>query len=255
MAVTGAVIFLLIALVSMWFTIRIAKIENTAVLTGLMVIPLVTYLILSGRLGEFKGPGGLEAKFISAVNQPLRLTTRSVETSLQPAQLTARGPTQELPAAVGDIDKSKPAILTVTMGESYTRKVWLAYVHGILDQAPIAYAALVDGDNRLVAYMSVSDVKHVLNSYALGGELIRLIAKGKAEEIIRMPGVRTDFVPLSASAIDVLRAMEEHHSTSMMVVDANGKIAGIVKREDIIAQIVLDLSTTAARSGSPPTPR
>ena len=255
LAITGAVIFLLIALVSMWFTIRIAKIENTAVLTGLMVIPLVTYLILSGRLGEFKGPGGLEAKFISAVNQPLRLTTHPVETSLQPVQVTARGPIEQLPAAVGDIDKSKPAILTVTIGKSYTREDWLAYVRGILDQAPIAYAALVDGDNRLVAYMSVSDVKHVLNSSALGGELIGLIAKGAAEEIIRMPGVRTDFVSLSVPAIDVLRSMEEHHSTAMIVVDANRKIAGIVKREDVIAQIVLDLSTTATRSGSPPTPR
>ncbi len=64
-AVMGAFIILVLALMTMWFSIRITKIENSAVLIGLMIIPVVTYLILSGRLGEFKGPGGLEAKVAS----------------------------------------------------------------------------------------------------------------------------------------------------------------------------------------------
>ncbi len=96
------------------------------------------HLILSGRLGEFKGPGGLEAKFVNAANQPLRLTTRSVETSLHPVQVTARGTIEQLPEVVKGIDKSKPSILTVKLGGSYTREDWLAYVRTILDQAPIA---------------------------------------------------------------------------------------------------------------------
>ena len=39
-AVMGAFIILVIALVTMWFSIRITKIENNAVLIGLMIIPV-----------------------------------------------------------------------------------------------------------------------------------------------------------------------------------------------------------------------
>ncbi len=247
-AVIGAFIILVIALLTMWFSIRITKIENSAVLIGLMIIPVVTYLILSGRLGEFKGPGGLEAKFVNAANQPLRLTTSSVETSLHPVQVTARGTIDQLPEVVKGIDKSKPSILTVKLGGSYTREDWLAYVRTILDQAPIAYAALVEGEGRLVAYMSVSDVNRILNNFSLGGELIRLIAKGTAEEISRIPGVQTDFVSTADTAIDVLRLMEEKQTASVIVVDGKGKIVGIAKREDVIAQIMLDIAAGATGS-------
>ena len=244
-AVMGAFIILVLALMTMWFSIRITKIENSAVLIGLMIIPVVTYLILSGRLGEFKGPGGLEAKFVYAANQPLRLTTRSVETSLHPVQVTPRGTIDQLPDVVKGIDKSKPSILTVKLGGSYTREDWLDYVSTILDQAPIAYAALVEGEDRMVAYMSVPDVNRILNNYSLGGELIRLIAQGTAEEISRIPGVQTDVVSTADTAIHVLRLMEEKQSASVIVVDGNGKIAGIAKREDVIAQIMLDLAAGA----------
>ncbi len=93
--------------------------------------------------------------------------------------------------------------------------------------------------------MSVSDVNRILNNYSLGGELIRLIAQGAAEEIRRIPGVQTDYVSTADTAIDVLRLMEEKQTASVIVVDGKGKIAGIAKREDVIAQIMLDIAAGA----------
>lgn len=249
LAILGAFSFLVVALLTILFGIRIVKIENSAVLIGLLIIPVVTYLILSGRLREFKGPGGMEAKFVNAVNQPLRITTRSIEKSLKSVQVTPRGTIDQLPDAMKMIDKSKPVILTIRLGESYIRNDWLMYMNTILDKVPIAYVAIVDDNDHLIAYMSVSDVRDVLDSIPIGGELIRLIKEGSAEEIKRIPGVQTDFVLSTESAIDVLQQMDKKQSTSVVIMDEDRKILGIASKEDVTAQIVLDIASIAGSDG------
>lgn len=249
LAIIGAFSFLVVALLTILFGIRVAKIENSAVLIGLLIIPVVIYLVLSGRLSELKGPGGMEAKFVNAMNQPLRITTRSIEKSLKSVQITQRGTIDQLPDVMKMIDKSKPVILTIRLGESYFRNDWLIYMNAILDKVLIAYVAIVDDNDHLIAYMSVSDVRYVLDRIPIGEELIRLIKEGSAEEIKRIPGVQTDFVLSTESAIDVLQQMDKKQSTSVVILDENRKILGIARKEDVTAQIVLDIASIAGGDG------
>ena len=50
--------------------VRLAKANDnsleSSVLIALMLLPLLAYLVSSGRLAELKAPGGIEAKLVAA---------------------------------------------------------------------------------------------------------------------------------------------------------------------------------------------
>ncbi len=240
-AIILSILFVGLGILIVAFAIRYAKIEKSPVLVALLIIPIVIYLILTGKIEEFKAPGGLEAKFVLAAQQPVRITTPSAEEALQAVQVTPRGEIGELNSKLRSLNPSIPVILTVELGKSYKREDWLTYLSEILDRAPIAYAALVDNANHLIAHMRVPTVKEILKDFNLGGELIRLIGESAADEIIKIPGVDTAIVSIKDPAIDILRMMEQKETSSLIAVDENGKIAGILQKEDVIAQIILNM--------------
>lgn len=246
-AIGTAILFLATALLAVWLAMRILKIENTGVLVVLLLIPAVTYLIVSGRLGEFKAPGGLEAKFVLAASQPVRVTT-TVEPLLQPVQLTERGSREQLSNKLARISGSKPVVLTVKLGKSYDREDWLTYVNALLDKTPVVFAVLVDSQDRFIAYMTASSIREQLQNVALGGELIRLIAGGAVEKIVKFPGVETEVPSTEDSAIDALRIMKKQELNSLIVINQDQRIVGIVGLEDIISQIILDLAEVSGNA-------
>jgi CBS domain containing-hemolysin-like protein len=242
-ALGGALLFLALAMFTVWFSIRLVKIESPVVLVALVVTPFFIYAAFSGMLGEIRAPGGLEAKFNSAAQQPVRLTTQSVEKALTPVQITARGALGELDAKLRELRIGEPVILTVQLGKSYTREDWLAYVDALLTRSPLAFAVLVDEEQKFIAYMSTATVKRILGNYALGGELIRLIAEGQTDQITAFPEVKTVVVSTDDSAIKALRLMKQHEVQSLIAIDAEQQIAGVLRMEDVVSQIILDLAT------------
>jgi len=95
-AIILSILFVGLGILIVAFAIRYAKIEKSPVLVALLIIPIVIYLILTGKIEEFKAPGGLEAKFVLAAQQPVRITTPSAEEALQAVQVTPRGEIGEL---------------------------------------------------------------------------------------------------------------------------------------------------------------
>ena len=253
-AIPLSILFVGLGILIVAFAIRYAKIEKSPVLVALLIIPIVIYLILTGRLGEFKAPGGLEAKFVLAAQQPVKITTQTAEEAMQAVQVTARGGIGELNSKVRALNPAVPVILTVELGKSYKREDWVAYLNEILNRAPIAYVALVDNANHLIAHMSVPTVKEILKDFNLGGELIRLIAESAADKIIKIPGVETAMVSMKGPAIEILQMMEQTDTSSLIAVDAHGRIAGILRKEDVTAQIILNMYSgkRGAETDTPP---
>lgn len=67
---SAALTFAIVGLAKRAFT----RIDDT-VLVAWMLMPLVAYFIASGKLTEFKAPGGIEAKFAETAKETVRSTS------------------------------------------------------------------------------------------------------------------------------------------------------------------------------------
>lgn len=70
-ALVGAVVFLAVGFVAIYAVVKVADVENGTVLAALLIVPALLYMLLSGRITELKGPGGLEVKLSEAAHQSI----------------------------------------------------------------------------------------------------------------------------------------------------------------------------------------
>jgi hypothetical protein len=69
----GAALFLLVGFAGIYAVVKVAGEKDGTVLVALLVVPALVYLLLSGRVQDLKGPGGLELTLAEVANQEIPL--------------------------------------------------------------------------------------------------------------------------------------------------------------------------------------
>ncbi len=80
---------------------------------ALLLMPLVFYVILSGKIQELKAPGGIEAKFNTVANKSVSAASQTVKPESDELQSVLKGSTTQLERRMQDIDDSKPIIMLI----------------------------------------------------------------------------------------------------------------------------------------------
>src|SRR5262245_44595625 len=89
-AIGTSVLFLALGFIVLWLAKSVMNIEGDAVFVSLLFIPILVYVIISGKLEELKGPGGLEAKFAKAANESISAASEKVELSTEEMQIVLK---------------------------------------------------------------------------------------------------------------------------------------------------------------------
>jgi hypothetical protein len=76
-ALTVALLFVVLGFAGIYIVAKVADVKDGAVLAALMIVPAVLYLLLSGRVSDLKGPGGLEVQLSAVANETIRAIPRS----------------------------------------------------------------------------------------------------------------------------------------------------------------------------------
>jgi type VI protein secretion system component VasK len=116
-AILVSILFLAIGFFAIWLTKSFLKVEGNSVFVSLLFVPIVVYLIISGRIKEIRAPGGLEAKFAEVAEKSIEATAQTIEASVQEMEEVAKRSLQELPVALRNVDESKVNVLTLTIGK------------------------------------------------------------------------------------------------------------------------------------------
>jgi hypothetical protein len=116
MAILISLLFLVLGFLVVWLVKELVNIEGDAIYVTLIFIPVLVYVIISGRLIEFKGPGGLEARFTEAATQSIKPSSETIETSVEDFQLVAKEGVRALQNKKGKIDESRPIVMSMTLG-------------------------------------------------------------------------------------------------------------------------------------------
>lgn len=246
-----------------WFSI-----DNGALFASLIFAPIVAYLILSGQLLEFKG-FGLEAKFLEAA-------AKSVKTS--PVKTTTISPTSDSIKDLTEKSKvksffgigSEVVLLKVPENREKTkvsaREVFQVahQIYPSLLQGIFQFLVVLDESDRVLGYFEKEfffDILRIEIEQTIRGKRTEY-QKERVEEqlqqtqlwdIVENPRMRAgtwgvkETIRINTSNLEALRTMREKNLCAIVVVDGQGKYKGIVKLNDIVSDLLLNLYTSSAQ--------
>jgi hypothetical protein len=241
------------------FCARYLKIESGALLVGALFAPALLFLGLSGRLVEFKGLG-LEAKFQQAATRSI------VPTSVKPASPSASvirdrsaanaflgigSQVVLLQAPPTDVPITRPRVLDVA----------LQIYPGLL-QGNFELLVIVDSSNKVLGYFrrefffdllrieleqSVRGARQQYDSKRVGEQ----IEQTQLWDVVEYPRMRAEswgskmFILTTDSNASALAKLISANQEAAVVVDKGGAYSGIVRRSDIVAELLVALTGTA----------
>jgi CBS domain-containing protein len=255
-----AVAFLAAGLLLVVFFARRFKAGSSALLVSLLFAPLLIFLAASGRLVEFKGLG-VEAKFQQKANEPVKPNAAKISPLASSGSDIRNSDVVRRAFAIGT-----EVVLVTARADSDVRH------DQVLAVAEQIYPGLLDGKFEALVITDESDrpLGYFPRSYFL--DLLRIeilqTVRGKRKEyetrrvyeqleqtelwgIVAAPAVRAreegqkQTITISASNAEALAEMLRTKLPILVVVGLDGKYAGIVRQNDIVASLVATLAGIA----------
>ena len=222
----------------------VGRIESDVVLLFLTVAPLFLLLVATERINGLKAPGGIELSFVERVVQ-IRNDPADQAVVLEVAEAAPISPGLP-PESVGRLTMS------IQFGRGDYQRKWLmeTLAPGQSQYVNLRYVVFVDADNRFIAFMPLSSFITTLQLEDAGTRLERVVNQGRRLELLRFPGVSqnalvatgpdTDDLPTNGN---VLRSMLQHNAPAVAVVSPDGRLIGLVERDQLVSDLLLNLTS------------
>src|SRR5262245_40410850 len=152
-----------LGLAVVWLTNELIQPIDGSVLIALILLPIVVYLMASGKLAEFKAPGGIEAKFVQAATESVSVASQTI--SYDDPQVVAKESVRNLlQRKAQEIDESKPVIMTMILGNKaqYNLVDVNQYLRVLSSFPNFKFVVFLNGDSQFVAYMPAWAFKQMI---------------------------------------------------------------------------------------------
>ncbi len=236
-------IFLGGGFLALWVVKSVLGIDADSVFIAMLLLPLIVYFVVSGRISELKTPGGLEAKFREAAGAIVSPESEKVEPAdVQVAPKAA--PTIRTVTPVKKPDDSKPIILTVTVGkgtEGYTRDELLQSVEIFSQYRNFKFVVFLNHENKFVSCMPAWAARSLLQKESLGNEFVQFLNDGEVNALQQYPGIIQKTITTEMTNLEALEEMTRLNIEALIVIDEEEKLAGVVEREQILSKLMLSL--------------
>lgn len=220
------------------------EITESATLIALILVPLIVYGVVSGRLTEFKGPGGWSATFKRVSSQAVELTGVAIEDTVTVQKMG----TQETLRQFEQTQAGKPVIMTLTLGsQNYNANALRGIIKDASQYPEFKFVVFVDQQGNVISYAPVRKFRTELERDQVRSErLVTAINSGIADEVRHFPEMRVETVSRTTSNADALEKMQKLGLDAILASDENGKPIGVVERQHIINQMVMTLAKRAS---------
>lgn len=244
--VTGillSILFLALGFLALWLAKYKLSVAGDAVFVSLLLVPMIVYVIVTGRLGELKAPGGLEAKFVNVAQEPAaEIASERVEVVREEMEVVTKSGTDELARLERLLDGSKRIVLALPLGKThYDRSAAEQYIERFLRYRSFTFVVFLDKQDRLVAHIASWAMLRILKGDQ-GDRLIQIINEGNVLDLVDFPGVMTEAVSTSDSNIDALSKMMALNLDAIPVIDDSRKLKGVIEREQVLSKLMLAMA-------------
>jgi hypothetical protein len=241
-AIIVSLLFLIIGILMIWVVRKSMDMQGEAVFIALLLIPIVIYAVITGRIGSIKA-GGLEANF---VDEPVGTVFDIVGTSIMDIQLVQKvGPVsmKTLEEMQRQLREDQTIVMTIGFGnQHYTRQDAYDYLKALSHFRNFKFVVFLDQASRFVAYMPSWAVTSLLNQPELGEEFIKVINEGRTSDLWRFPGVIRDTIRVQDTSAAALREMMQRNLEALVVIDENKQLKGVVVLTQVLSRMMLKLA-------------
>jgi CBS domain len=267
-----SLLFLAAGIFAVWFSQSVLEVEGEVILVAFLVLPLLLYLTLSGKVREFAA-GGLSVKLSEVSREPVSqvaTVTEYMTVDLGPrkpivkrdpnraqiATLTLGFPPQAMEqVAAPNLESEARIVRPATHGGGpYERREVLGQLRNLAAISPVPFLIVLDDRDRVLAYMTYRSALDVLEREERGDLFIELVNGGDPDVFDDGGGfsaVKTETLPHTATNAEALATMEETGLDALVVVDRKGRFEGIVERDRVLSRMMLALvSPPSAAQGS-----
>ncbi len=223
-------------------TKRFYGFSNEITLIILLILPLIIYVVLAGKLQELRTPGGLELKFYEAASTPLSLSSGYNPISPETLQRVDKGEAFDLGQLGSRINPVDPVILEINITHrNFELNVMRYFARTLFEQSEFKFVLIIDNENRFLYFISSRDFFNILRGEKLANLFIQLLNDSNNEsELKKFAGVYDDALKESSSNIDALKKMFEKKLDSYLVSDNDHHIVGIVMRDQILSKLLIN---------------
>ncbi len=212
---------------------------------AILLVPLIVYALVSGRLAEFSGPGGWGAKFRTATTS--QVETSDITENIVALQAIEKGGLRQLSDAVKRLKPDLPNALTLHVGRRgyYVPEAIVKYLKTLMAAGPSTYVVFVDETKgQFVGSANASQVIALLESDATVGDFMRELAQGSDENafqgynfLVRQSLSRDDSNKIA------LQKFLDTNAQALVVVSSDGqKPTGIVDRDRLMTKLMVKLA-------------
>ena len=250
-AFTVALLFVALGFAGIYIVAKVADVKDGVVLASLMIVPAVLYLLLSGRVSDLKGPGGLEVRLSEVANERIPLAGDAHGTSaiaIEGVRAVEKGRTESFVSRIRDITPEDPVVLTITLGSGPIDATAAAdYAKGLTQFPRFRFVAILDSHAKLISYMDESAFRHVIEADVVdASELLSNIEHQNVGAVRAFPGMVVSTVTPQTSIANALRKMDRVRLSALLVTE-EGHIRGIVERDHLANALLLSLIEHASR--------
>ena len=218
-----------------------------AVFVALLVMPILIYAIISGRLTGFTGPGGVGATFnavaTTSVSESETVAQDPVLLDQETVQRVDKGDLRTLHKKIQQLDEVTPVALTLTFGGGhYSLEALQKYMEGLSRSRNFKLVVFLTKDDGFLAYMPSWAAKTVLDTPNLGEEFVKVINDGDANKLFQYASVVRKSISTRSTHAEALREMIQRNIEAMVVTDETNHLKGIAEREQILSTMMLALA-------------
>src|SRR5947209_647496 len=211
-ALAVALVFLSLGFGAIYAVAKVAGITDGAVLASALLLPAILYLLISGRVSELKGPGGLEISISEVANRSIHVPENGGDIALAYEQVRAveKGRSESFLEHIRSVTPDDPVVFTLTLGSGPIDGQSAAdYATGLTQFPRFRFVAVLDSYGKLVCYMDERAFRHLVASNAFDTQrLLNNIESQNIGAVRGYPGMIQTTASPNTSVAEPLRPME-----------------------------------------------
>ena len=214
----------------------------------LLLLPIITYAIFSGKLGGFK-VAGVEAKFVEFAEDSIELKSENISLADRMQMLPAIDVKHISDSLARDkVSRTKPIVLTLKFGYLYEWDKCLNYVRALSHYTNFKFIAFLNKEGTVNSYTPARAMLELLSdddNRVFVDILLKAIHTSDEDDLYKCPGIITRTITTRTTNLNALRAMVSQNLEALLVVRTgkkSGELAGVVEREQIISKLLLELA-------------
>lgn len=149
------ILFCASGFLAIWIAKKQVGMQQEIAFVAFLILPILIYVIVAGRLLEFKAFGA-EAKFADVAKQSVEPGLGTIDPSVEETEIVAKEGVAELQKRKDFLDETKPIILTLVSGKKDYHSWALEKYVEILSQCPTFKGSLIlDSNGKFIVYYVV----------------------------------------------------------------------------------------------------